>query len=362
MPPPPKRRVTGPDPLPGQRARGALLGLAIGNALAVPVAGKPLYAPAFPQLAEGPYLGMYGGGPHDLRKGQVTEPTQLAVALALSLRDMKRYDAGDALKRYRAWQSHAISVSDPMKELFQECDASLPPQVKDAGKRVWLKNFRRLAPAGALPRVVPLGVLLTKDSFALAKAALEDTALTHFDPRSQLAGAGLCAAIAKAVTGGPNLKAADLLPAAEVGISLAAAALGKQEKDYVQEVAQAAGLLREDLALAAKDDPQLYGPELHMHRPGNNAVRAAFRLAFWELLHVPTAEGALLDVVHRGGDTEVHAAVTGALVGAFHGEGALPEEWRQKVLLALQPYNPLQKGTVLWEVYHPRHLLLLAPG
>ncbi|CAM3131592.1 ADP-ribosylglycohydrolase family protein [Corallococcus sp. ZKHCc1 1396] len=362
MPPPPKRRATGPDPLPGQRARGALLGLAVGNALAVPTAGRPFFAPAFPELAVGPYQGLHGGGPHELRKGQVSEPTQLAVALALSVRDLKRYDAGDALRRYRAWQSHAFAVSDPMREVLEECEAAPANVAKDAGKRVWQKHFRRVANAGALPRVVPLGVVLARDPFAVAQATMEDTALTHFDPRSQLASAGLCAAIAKAVTGGPTLKAADLLPAAETGISLAGAALARQEKDFIQEVARASALLREDLALAAQDDPQLYGPELHLHRPGNNAVRAAFRLAFWELLHVPTPEGALLDVIHRGGDTEVHAAVTGALVGAFHGEGALPEEWRQKVLLALQPFNPMQKGTALWEVYHPRHLLLLAPG
>ncbi|RKH41183.1 ADP-ribosylglycohydrolase family protein [Corallococcus sicarius] len=362
MPPPPRRRATGPDPLPGQRARGALLGLAAGNALAVPTAGRPFYAPAFPQLAEGPYQGIVGGGPHELRKGQVTEPTQLAVALTLSLRDLKRYDAADALRRYRAWQFHAFAISDPMKEVLEECEAGFANAVKEAGKRVWQKGFRRVANAGALPRAVPLAVLLSKDPFALAQAAMEDTALTHFDPRSQLASAGLCAAIAKAITGGPNLKAADLLPAAETGISLAGAALARQEKDFVQEITRASALLREDLALAAQDDPQLYGPELHMHRPGNNAVRAAFRLAFWELLHVSTLEGGLLDVVHRGGDTEVHGAVTGALLGAFHGEGALPADWREKVLLALQPANPLQKGTVMWEVYHPRHLLLLAPG
>ncbi|MCY1042160.1 ADP-ribosylglycohydrolase family protein [Corallococcus sp. bb12-1] len=362
MPPPPKRRLTGPDPLPGQRARGALMGLAVGNALAIPTAGRPFYAPAFPELAVGPYQDLHGGGPHELKKGQVSEPTQLAVALTLSLRDMKRYDAADALRRYRAWQPNAFAVTDPMKEVLEECDTGLANAVRGAGKRVWLKNFRRVANAGALARVVPLGVLLAKDPFALAQAAMEDTALTHFDPRSQLASAGLCAAIAKAVTGGPNLKVEDLLPAAETGISLAGATLARQEPDFVQEVARASMLLREDLALAAQKDPQLYGPELHMHRPGNNAVRAAFRLAFWELIHVPTPQAALLDVIHRGGDTELHAAVTGALVGAFHGEGALPEEWRQKVLLACQPYNPYQKGTVMWEVYHPRHLLLLAPG
>jgi len=97
----------------------------------------------------------------------------------------------------------------------------------------------------------------------------------------------------------------------------------------------------------------LYGPELHLHRP-QHAVRVAFRLAFWELLHAPSAEAALLDVVHRGGDTEAHAAITGALVGAFHGEQALPEEWRKQVLEALATV----KGP-LWDIYHPRHLLAL---
>ncbi|WP_090490851.1 ADP-ribosylglycohydrolase family protein [Myxococcus virescens] len=345
--------MKGPDPLLAQRRRGALLGMAVGNALSVPTAHRPFMAVPFPKQAEGPYIKLMGGGPHELRRGQVTEEVQLAACLSHSLRAMKRYDAADALRRYRAWQPHAFDVSEPMTEVFEDCQTSGFPPL-GAGRRVWLRAYRKPADPGSLARAAPLGVYLAGDAHALTQASLEDSALTHFDPRCQLACAAFNAAIGHAVTHGAGLKAADLIPAAESGLLLAGAALGRSASDYVQEVSFAASLLREDLAIAQQEDPMLYGPELHLHRP-LHAVRVAFRLAFWELLHAPSAEAALLDVVHRGGDTEAHATITGALVGAFHGEQALPEEWRKQVLEALSTV----KGP-LWDVYHPRHLLALS--
>jgi ADP-ribosyl-[dinitrogen reductase] hydrolase len=32
-------------------------------------------------------------------------------------------------------------------------------------------------------------------------------------------------------------------------------------------------------------------------------------------------------VVHAGGDTDTNAAVAGAVLGALHGEGAIPKRW-----------------------------------
>ncbi|MFP2927813.1 ADP-ribosylglycohydrolase family protein, partial [Pyxidicoccus sp. 3LG] len=139
MPPNRRNAPRGPDPLLAQRRRGALLGLAVGNALAVPTAHRPLIANSFPTPADGPYSKLMGGGPHELRKGQVTEEVQLACCLGHSLRDLKRYDAADALRRYRAWEPHAFEVSEPMKELLEDCRAGPP---LGAGRRVWLRAFR----------------------------------------------------------------------------------------------------------------------------------------------------------------------------------------------------------------------------
>lgn len=355
--PPPRRPAApqGPQIPPTARARGALLGLAVGDAFGAPLRSRPFMAPSFPTLADGPYLQLSGGGPLELHRGQVTDETQLAACLAWSLRTLHRYDAADAMQRYRAWSPHAVEVSDPLvKEVLEEIEES-GHSALTSGRRVWIRSGRRLAGSGSLARTAPLGVFFAGDDQARMEASFEDSALTHFDPRCQLACAAFNAALARAMAGG-DVKPPELLTAALSGLSVASAALGRLQGDYVQEVTEANALLREDLALAQRDDPELYGPQVHMHRHAN-LVRVPFRLAFWELLHAPTFEAALVDVVNRGGDTDTNAAITGALLGAAHGETAIPQPWRRAVLDAFS-----QVGGPLWNTYHPRQLLPLAQG
>jgi ADP-ribosyl-[dinitrogen reductase] hydrolase len=379
--PPPKQK--GPDPLPGQRSRGALIGLAVGDALGAPLRGRNFIAPLFPLLADGPrrtmavgklksrippaqnsltYQDFPAGIPGeveleppvlDLRRGQVTDETQMACCVAWSLREVKSYSATDALRRYRAWRPHAFDMSDPMREVLDEMDSGLP--VLTAGRRVWIRGYRRSCTNGSLARTAPIGVFFARDDAARTQASFDDSALTHYDPRCQLACAALNAAIAKAITGGEELKPADLITAAQTGLSVGAAALARSLSDFVEEVSAAKSFLWADLEAAQQENPQLYGPELHLHRQHGH-VRIAFRLAFWELLHAPSFEAALVDVVNRGSDADAHAAITGALLGAFYGERAIPDDWRRPVMEAMATV----RGP-LWNLYHPRHLLPLAP-
>jgi ADP-ribosylglycohydrolase len=67
-------------------------------------------------------------------------------------------------------------------------------------------------------------------------------------------------------------------------------------------------------------------------REGRGWVRLALQNAFHELLHAPTAEEGVVRSVRRGGDTDTNAAIAGALLGAVHGRGALPAQWRQSIL------------------------------
>ncbi len=345
--------------------------------------GRNLIAPVFPKLADGPRRMPTGGKiksripppPDDLfykdfpegipgnieleppiielRKGQVTDETQMACCVAWSLREVKSFNAADALRRYRAWRSHAFDMSDPMREVLDEMESGLP--VLAAGRRVWIRGFRRSCTNGSLARTAPIGVFFAKDDAARMQASFDDSALTHYDPRCQLACAALNAAIAKAITGGEELKPADLITAAQTGLSVGAAALARKLSDFVEEVSAAKAFLWADLEAAQQENPMLYGPDLHLHRQHGH-VRIAFRLAFWELLHAPSLETALVDVVNRGGDADAHAAITGALLGAFYGEGAIPAEWRRLVMEAMSTV----RGP-LWNLYHPRHLLPLAP-
>ena len=75
----------------------------------------------------------------------------------------------------------------------------------------------------------------------------------------------------------------------------------------------------------------------------------------WELSHAPDFEQALIDVVNRGGDADTNAAVTGAILGAYYGEAAIPQRWADTVMNALMEVN----GPIA-QIYHPKHLIPLA--
>ena len=354
----PPRRPTAPPPIPYPylRGRGTLLGLAVGDALGGPLKSRRLPAPLFPQLADGPYREPRAGGPFELRRGQVGESSQMATCIAWSLFELGHYDEEDVLRRYLAWQEHAVGMSDHTREVMTELAESSPPMRLTAGRRVWQRSFRRAAGNGSLARTAPLGVFFFRDPQARMQASLADSALTHFDPCCQLACAALNGSISHALGAGGKLEPEHLITAALSGLSVASAALGRSAADFVREVSDATAFLKEDLAAASREDPQLYGPELHLHQKADH-VRVAFRLAYWELLHAASFEAGVVDVINRGGDADVNGAVTGALLGAFYGEEAIPTEWRQAVLEALGPWG----SGPLWTTWHPRHLLQVAP-
>ncbi len=79
------------------RFRGALLGLAVGDALAASVqfARPGSFAPVRDLL---------GGGPFDLPRGAWSDDTALSLALARSLLDRGFCDANDQRERFRRWQ------------------------------------------------------------------------------------------------------------------------------------------------------------------------------------------------------------------------------------------------------------------
>jgi ADP-ribosyl-[dinitrogen reductase] hydrolase len=333
------------------RARGCLLGLAVGDALGTTLEFSHTSAPAFPVLATGPHREVLGGGPFGVKPGQCTDDTHMACCLAASLRELGRFDAGDVAHRYVEWREIAFDVGGQTGASLSAVALGTSPE--DAGREVWMRRDRNPAGNGSLMRTAPIGVFFATDLEARRGAVLGDSAITHFDPRCQIACASFNAAISTAITDS-SATPARLLRTANEEIDLAAEVLLKSLSDEKATVEDARITLQEDLRAAQEDDPKLYGPELHLHRT-QGFVRVAFRLAFWELLHAPTFESALIDVVNRGGDADTNGAIVGALLGAFFGEAAIPERWKPVVLAALQDGQP----GPFRDIYHPRQLLQL---
>jgi ADP-ribosylglycohydrolase len=341
-------RGTGTSPPPDQeRSRGALLGLAVGDALGTTLEFSEPRAPAFPQLAAGPHAQIVGGGPFRVVAGQVTDDTQMASCLAASLAGCGRLDVDDVARRYVAWQEHAFDVGTQTAAALNAIREGTSPS--ESGKQTWLGASQPPAGNGSLMRTAPIGVLLAGDAAARRSAALAESAITHYDPRCRLACAAFDAAVAEGVLGAGN--AGELREAARRELWPAASLLRREGGEGAAALSSAVRDLEEDLDLAGRADPQLYGPVVHLHRH-QGWVRVAFRLAFWELLHAPTWTAAVLDAVNRGGDADTNGAIVGALLGALHGEAAIPEAWRQLVLDAV----PREAGP-LRDAYHPRTLL-----
>jgi ADP-ribosyl-[dinitrogen reductase] hydrolase len=85
---------------PADRYRGALLGLATGDALGTTLEFR---APgSFNKIDD-----MAGGGPFDLAPGEWTDDTSMALCLAESLIETGRFDPIDQLERYIRWADHA---------------------------------------------------------------------------------------------------------------------------------------------------------------------------------------------------------------------------------------------------------------
>src|SRR5689334_13941802 len=133
----------GAPPQVEERSRGALLGLAVGDAFGTTLEFSEPKAPAFPQLATGPHVDVVGMGPFRLVPGQVTDDTQMTCCLAASLADRGELDLADVAARYVAWQEHAFDVGVQTAAALNAVREGTPPA--RAGREVWLGASRPLA-------------------------------------------------------------------------------------------------------------------------------------------------------------------------------------------------------------------------
>jgi len=257
------------------RFQGALVGLAVGEALAAPaVYGRP---GSFPPVRD-----LLGGGPHDLPRGAWGDDTALALCVARSLVGSGGCDPDDQLDRYRRWQR------DGEGSATGECVGI------GAGTARALVDGR---PAGAMPdgaeslaRIVPLVLRYWADAGTLQDAVRAATAVTCHEPATFDAAARCAAALLAALRGAPPEHVVDAL--ADAGADVPA---------RPPTVPTAAASVPPAVVLAA-------------------AAGAFAEAAGWK--------DAVLRAVNLGGPADALGALTGALAGAHFGVEAIPAAWR----------------------------------
>jgi poly(ADP-ribose) glycohydrolase ARH3 len=270
------------------RARGALLGTFVGDALGMPFEGA---APAaIPER-----LTMLDAR---LGCGTYTDDTEMAIALSESLLEHGSIDP-------RALGRAFLDAYDPRRgygpgttTVLRLVRSGLHPH--EAARSLF--GGEGSQGNGAAMRIAPVAVRYAYERAALERAAWESARATHAHPLAIDAAVVQAAAIAAALRGESPLDAA-----------LAAATTAELEG----RLTKAAGLLDSEL------QPAELAAALGNRATGHESVPAAIYSA---AAH-ESVEAAITFAVRCGGDTDTIGAMAGAVAAARAGAGAIPSRW-----------------------------------
>ena len=263
------------------RAKGSLIGLAIGDAFGAPLESFP--APRV-RVSE-----MLPGGRHSRRKGEVTDDTLQALAVAESLLSCHRFNPDDMMARFVAMYRWSPQWFGPTSsKVFGLVIGGAP--LRDAA-RLAHEQAGSSRSNGSVMRGFPVGIFFTPAT--VPETSIACSRLTHFDMTAAHASAFLNLMVSRLCRGASRDDAFRAAVAACRG----------------GEVRRMLGRYQE------------YPAE-----PSLDAVLCA-HAALSCFMHTDTFEEALVLAVNLGGDADTVGACTGALAGAFWGVDAIPERW-----------------------------------
>jgi ADP-ribosylglycohydrolase len=310
------------------RARGALYGLAIGDALGMPAQMLSRaeivrrWGPLLPGFEPAPPGHPIAGG---MPAGTVTDDTEQAVLLArLLVRGRGRIDPHDLAAALTEWERAmaergSLDLLGPStKRAVAAILAGVPPE--EAGATGTTN--------GAAMRIAPVGIAVPITLYdpatpearlsTLVDRAVMASSVTH-NTGVALAGA---AAVAAAVSAG--VSGATVAEATTLGIQAARLAAGRGHwvagADVAARIEWATGLVAGRAeAEAAELIYTLVGTSLATQEsvPAAFAVLAAVPEDPWQACRLAAS---------LGGDCDTIAAMAGAIAGACHGAGSFPPE------------------------------------
>ena len=219
--------------------------------------------------------------------GQLTDDTELALALADSILENEGWIREKAQASYRQWLE-----SGPF----------------DCGTTTWRgiheEHDEESQTNGALMRVWPIGIVCaTARREQVEGWARGDATVTHPNSVCQQVNMLYAGAIARAVGEGMT---------------------GKELYRWIVERTGEDDIDEQVREWTRERRPKRFAPQMGW-------VKIAYTNALDHLEKESSVEQAVVQTVAQGGDTDTNACVVGALVGAIQGEEAVPARWRESL-------------------------------
>lgn len=275
--------------------KGALLGLAVGDALGTTVEFRR--RDSFPLHTE-----MTGGGAFRVKPGEWTDDTAMALCLAKSLIECEGFDSRDQLERYLRW----------MNDGYMSCQGSC----FDIGNttREALRRFSRTTVSyagtdypfasgnGGIMRLAP-AVIAADDRETALEYAINCSRTTHASADC-LDAAELLGAILWELREGADLNdvLVDLPDTDERAMGI-----GRIKRGFFRHF--------------SRDEISSSGYAID-----------TLEAALWSCYHADCFEDALIAAVNLGDDADTVGAVTGQIAGAAWGMETIPTRWLEQLV------------------------------
>ncbi len=285
------------------RATGAMVGLAVGNALGSGYAFQPKPHPLEVRMLPG------GLGPYAL--GEWADDTAMAIPLLqASARGQDLLDPATQDGVAATWAAWSLSAKDAAPVIAKVLAAYEPESGAESLRRaaaVLHASGTTASGNASLMRTTPIALAYLHDAAATAQAARTYSDLTHGNPEAAQACILWNLAQREAIlTGRFDIRAGlDHVPPS-------------RRAHWELLVAQAESGMPQDFAIrngwGAQMIQHVWSAIVHCEQDGPDHL-----------------EQTLRQVIAAGGDTPTAAAIAGSLLGAKWGASAIPLEWRRHV-------------------------------
>ncbi len=265
-----------------KKARAVFLGVAIGDALGATTEFMTTHEIKAKYKI---HKKMRGGGWLGVKPGQVTDDTEMSLAIAQAILTEEKWDLRAIADNFLAWMRNkpidiGATVRKGIRNYRLNGDLEVPINHWDAGN-------------GALMRMAPVAIFTLGDDQLLTRYSLEQAHLTHNHPLSDAA----CICIGKMVH---------------------AAILGA---DRFQLHAMVRELIAEHKTFRFNNYKGL----------ASGYVVDTMQTVLHYFFSTASFEECLIGVVNQGGDADTTGAIAGMLCGAFYGLESLPKQWLSKL-------------------------------